>query len=74
MNKALTAVKDSFIVRRNLNQSQFLLSNIGDSIFSPVERQHKLEKYSKILGKDISTYTYIMEHSIGYSARFYLLV
>ena len=32
-----TVVKDSVIVDGNLQQSQRLLANVGNSIFSPVE-------------------------------------
>lgn len=47
----LTVVKDSVVVRRNLNQCQFLFSNIGNSIFSPVERKRTVKSTVETLGK-----------------------
>lgn len=42
-------VKDSIIVRGNLNQGQLLLSNIGNSIFSSVERKQVFKNTTELL-------------------------
>ena len=40
LKSGLTSVKDSVVVRRNLNQGQLLLSSVGNTVLSPVGRKH----------------------------------